>query len=179
MSRVVVTAALAVVPIAGLVAWAGRASGGPALQASPSASQSPPLVSFGRTVYEERCATCHGAALQTSKLRVDSRDGLLKGGAKGPAIVPGDPSASLLLPSDQSYLNWKVRIGEKELPYGLFIGDVLNFFIVALALFFFIVKFLGLIMRSKKEEAVAPPPPTRDQELLMEIRDLLRKEQPK
>jgi large conductance mechanosensitive channel len=36
----------------------------------------------------------------------------------------------------------------------------------------FIVKFLGLVMKAKKE--AAPPPPTRDQELLMEIRDLLK-----
>jgi large conductance mechanosensitive channel len=35
----------------------------------------------------------------------------------------------------------------------------------------FIVKFLGWLMQTKKEEA---PPPTKDQELLMEIRDLLK-----
>jgi large-conductance mechanosensitive channel len=29
-------------------------------------------------------------------------------------------------------------------------------------------------MKSQKEEAAAPPSPTKDQELLMEIRDLLR-----
>jgi hypothetical protein len=33
---------------------------------------------------------------------------------------------------------------------------------------------LGWIVRNKKQEAVAPPPPTKDQELLMEIRDLLK-----
>jgi large-conductance mechanosensitive channel len=30
-------------------------------------------------------------------------------------------------------------------------------------------------MKNKKEEAATPPPPTKDQELLTEIRDLLRK----
>jgi large conductance mechanosensitive channel len=45
---------------------------------------------------------------------------------------------------------------------------------VALVLYIFIVKFLGWIMKSKQQEAVAPPPPTKDQELLMEIRDLLK-----
>ena len=55
---------------------------------------------------------------------------------------------------------------------GQFLGDVLNFLIIALALFLFIVKFLGWILRTKKE---APPPPlTKDQELLIEIRDLLK-----
>jgi large conductance mechanosensitive channel len=43
-------------------------------------------------------------------------------------------------------------------------------------LFIFIVKFLGWLTKTKKQEAVAPPPPTKDQELLMEIRDLLRKQ---
>jgi large conductance mechanosensitive channel len=57
--------------------------------------------------------------------------------------------------------------------FGQFLGDVLTFLIVAFALFIFIVKFLGWILRRKKE---APPPPvlTKDQELLVEIRDLLK-----
>jgi hypothetical protein len=42
-------------------------------------------------------------------------------------------------------------------------------------LFLFTVKFLGWVMRAKKEEAADPPPLTIDQELLTEIRDLLRK----
>jgi large conductance mechanosensitive channel len=43
---------------------------------------------------------------------------------------------------------------------------------VAFVLYFFIVKFLDWIMKSKRE--APPPPPTRDQELLMEIRHLLK-----
>ncbi len=84
------------------------------------------------------------------------------------------PLVSVLLPGKQSYLDWKWVIRGKDVPYGLFLGEVVNFLIVALALFVFIVKFLGWVMRTKKEEAVAPPPPTKDQELLTEIRDLLR-----
>jgi len=38
------------------------------------------------------------------------------------------------------------------------------------------VKFLGWIMSTKKEEAKAPPPPTKEQELLTEIRDLLKQQ---
>jgi large conductance mechanosensitive channel len=87
------------------------------------------------------------------------------------------PLISLIVPGQQSYLEWKIQVGDKVIPYGLFLGEVINFLIVALALFFFIVKFLGWVMRTKKAEAVAPPPPTRDQELLMEIRDLLQKDQ--
>jgi len=85
------------------------------------------------------------------------------------------PLVSLIMPGEQSYLGWKLVIGAKEVPYGLFIGEVVNFVIVALALFIFIVKLLGWIMKFKKQEAAAPPPPTKDQELLMEIRDLLKK----
>jgi large conductance mechanosensitive channel len=83
------------------------------------------------------------------------------------------PLVSLLLPSQQGYLEWKLVVCEKEVPYGLFLGEVVNFLIVALVLFLFIVKFLGWVMRSKKEEAASPPPLTRDQELLTEIRDVL------
>jgi large conductance mechanosensitive channel len=48
--------------------------------------------------------------------------------------------------------------------------------IVALALFIFIfiVKFLGWLMRARKEEVAVAPPLTKDQELLAEIRDLLK-----
>ena len=88
------------------------------------------------------------------------------------------PLVSLVLPGEQGYQNWKVVVGEKEVPYGLFISEVVNFLIVALVLFLFIVKFLGWIMRTKKEEAAAPPPLTKDQELLAEIRDLLKAHPP-
>lgn len=84
------------------------------------------------------------------------------------------PIIGLLVPSQSGYLTWKLAIGAKEIPYGLFIGEVVNFVIIALALYLFIVKFLGFLMRSKKEEAVAPPAPTKEQLLLTEIRDLLK-----
>jgi len=85
------------------------------------------------------------------------------------------PLVSIVVPGKQSYLEWKWIIDGKEVPYGLFIGEVMNFLILALVLFLFIVKFLGWVMREKKEEAAAPPPPTKDQELLAEIRDLLKR----
>lgn len=84
------------------------------------------------------------------------------------------PTIGLLLPSEKGYLAWKLTVGAKEIPYGLFIGEIVNFVIVALALYIFIVKFLGFVMRTKKEEVTAPPAPTKDQQLLTEIRDLLK-----
>jgi large conductance mechanosensitive channel len=84
------------------------------------------------------------------------------------------PLIALLMPSEQGYLGWRWVIDGKEVPYGLFIGEIVNFLIVALALYIFIVKFLGFVMKEKKAEAAAPPPPpTKDQQLLTEIRDLL------
>ena len=42
------------------------------------------------------CFRCHTDD-EEGGLRLDSRDGMLKGGESGPAIVPGDPDASLLI----------------------------------------------------------------------------------
>jgi large conductance mechanosensitive channel len=84
------------------------------------------------------------------------------------------PLLGVFLPGQQGYLGWKWVIDGKEVPYGLFLGEVVNFLIVSLALFMFAVKFLGWVMRAKKDEAAAIPPLTKDQELLAEIRDLLK-----
>jgi large conductance mechanosensitive channel len=87
------------------------------------------------------------------------------------------PFISLLLPGQQGYLNWKIVVGAKEVPYGLFIGEVVNFLIIALVLFIFIVKFLGWLTASKQKAAataVAVPALTTDQQLLTDIRDLLK-----
>jgi large conductance mechanosensitive channel len=82
------------------------------------------------------------------------------------------PLVSLVLPAEKGYESWAVTLAGKSVPYGKFIGDVVNFLLVAFVLYLFIVKFLGWVMKSKKE--ASPPPPTKDQELLMEIRDLLK-----
>ena len=84
------------------------------------------------------------------------------------------PLVSLVMPSEHGYADWTFEVAGKPVPYGLFLAEVVNFLIVAFALYLFIVRFLGWLMKSKKDEAAAPPPPTKDQELLMEIRDLLR-----
>ncbi len=58
---------------------------------------------------------------------------------------------------------------------GLFLADVVSFLILAAALFFFIVKFLGWLMKAKAADAVvAAPEPTKEEKLLTEIRDLLK-----
>lgn len=84
------------------------------------------------------------------------------------------PTLGVLLPGKQGYLGWKLVIAGQEIPYGLFLGEVINFLIVSLALFLFIAKFLGWMMKIRKEEAAPAPAPSREQELLAEIRDLLK-----
>jgi len=86
------------------------------------------------------------------------------------------PFVSLLMPGEQSYLGWKLAVGAKEVPYGLFIGELVNFLVVAFALYLFIVKFLGWMMKTKKQEAAAAPPPapSKEEQLLTDIRDLLK-----
>jgi large conductance mechanosensitive channel len=86
------------------------------------------------------------------------------------------PLIGIVLPGEKGYEGWKAMIDGKPVPYGRFLGDIVNFLIVATALFIFIVKFLGWIMSFHKEEAKAEPPLTKDQELLSEIRDLMREQ---
>lgn len=52
-----------------------------------------------RPVLAEHCYSCHSAKAEKLKggLFVDSKDGLMKGGTSGPAIVPGKPEKSLLI----------------------------------------------------------------------------------
>ena len=60
--------------------------------------------------------------------------------------------------------------------YGLFIQNVVDFLIIALAIF---VVIRAMSRLQKKEEAQAPPPPppepSNEEKLLTEIRDLLKK----
>jgi len=42
------------------------------------------------------CVSCHQAAMAAGGLRVDAPDGLLQGGASGPAVIPGKAQKSLL-----------------------------------------------------------------------------------
>ena len=52
-----------------------------------------------RPILAERCYSCHSAASAEPKggLRLDSKEGVLKGGAHGAAVVPGDTAAGRLI----------------------------------------------------------------------------------
>jgi len=61
-----------------------------------------------RPLLAARCLGCHGDA-RVSGLRLDSREGVLKGGRRGPAAVAGDGAASLLVRAVR-------RDGELKMP---------------------------------------------------------------
>src|SRR6476661_3432862 len=73
-------------------------------------AQSDPAEKSARTVLEARCIACHGAA-RMSDLDLRERDTILKGGKRGPAIVPGKADESLLYKAIR-------RDGELQMPPG-------------------------------------------------------------
>ncbi len=50
-----------------------------------------------RPLLVEHCFKCHGNGKSKGGLSLASREGVLKGGDSGPALVPGDPAKSLLI----------------------------------------------------------------------------------
>ncbi|HZW29472.1 MAG TPA: PSD1 and planctomycete cytochrome C domain-containing protein [Isosphaeraceae bacterium] len=50
-----------------------------------------------RPILAEHCIRCHGPKKQESGLRLDSREGVLKGNDAGPVVVPGRPEESPLV----------------------------------------------------------------------------------
>ena len=115
---------------------------------------------------------------------VDMAVGIIIGAAFGKIVSSfvGDvvmPPIGLLIGGvDFSDLAITLKAAEGDIPavvlsYGKFIQTVLDFVIVAFAIFMGV----KVINRLKREEAAAPaepPAPTKDQELLTEIRDLLK-----
>jgi large conductance mechanosensitive channel len=66
------------------------------------------------------------------------------------------------------YENLYIQVGDARIMYGKFIQNVVDFVIIALVIFF-MVRLINHFRR--KEEAKAPP---RQEQLLEEIRDLLK-----
>jgi len=81
------------VVIFSLVSWLAVA----ARAATPTPAQLEFFEQRIRPMLANECYECHGAQKQKGKLRVDFRDGLLKGGDSGPAIISGDAKKSLLI----------------------------------------------------------------------------------
>jgi large conductance mechanosensitive channel len=95
------------------------------------------------------------------------------------------PLVSMAIPSSASYEKLQLvlashmedgkEVVDKAVTYGKFLADLLNFIIVAFVVFLFLKKLMSWMTRSKQQEAAAAAPPmSKDQQLLTEIRDLLK-----
>ncbi len=115
---------------------------------------------------------------------VDMAVGIIIGAAFGKIVSSfvGDvimPPLGLLIGGvDFSNLAITLKQAQGDAPavvlaYGKFIQTVIDFLIVAFAIFIG-VKAINQLKRKEAEAPSAPPVPTRDQQLLEEIRDLLK-----
>lgn len=77
----------------------------------------------------------------------------------------------VLKPADNT--NPAHKVAEVAIEYGAFINTVIQFIIIALAIFV-MVKAINRLNRKEEEKPAAPAPPPADVVLLTEIRDLLK-----
>ncbi len=83
--------------IATLKQWVAEGASWPEPVAAVSSKGGPDFVRDIQPIFANRCARCHGADLQKSQLRLDSRLGALRGGLSGKVIVPGRSADSVLI----------------------------------------------------------------------------------
>jgi large conductance mechanosensitive channel len=116
---------------------------------------------------------------------MDMAIGIIIGAAFGKIIssVVGDvimPPIGLLLGGvDFSNLAITLKAGSEGvepvlLKYGVFINSVIDFLIIAFAIFM-VVKGINSMKKKEEEKPAAPPAPSKEEVLLAEIRDELRK----
>ncbi len=115
---------------------------------------------------------------------VDMAVGIIIGAAFGKIVssLVGDvimpPLGALLGGVDFSNLAITIKAATVEAPavvigYGKFIQTVVDFLIVAFAIFM-VIKGMNSLKRKKEEAPAAPPAPTKSEVLLTEIRDALK-----
>ena len=120
---------------------------------------------------------------------IDMAVGIIIGAAFGKIVSSfvGDvimPPIGLILGGvDFSDLAGTLKAAEGATPavviaYGKFIQTIIDFLIISFAIFMGL-KAINTLKKKQEEEAAAPAGPTKDQELLTEIRDLLKSQQGK
>ena len=71
-----------------------------------------------RPLLAGQCFMCHGPKKQSSGLRLDSREAILRGGDRGAAIVPGQPEKSFLISAvrraDDLEMPPETKLSEKQ-----------------------------------------------------------------
>ena len=111
---------------------------------------------------------------------VDMAVGIIIGAAFG-KIVSSLVSDVLMPPigvimGSVSFSDLNIALGEGEeaatLNYGMFIDQIINFLIVAIAVFF-LIKAINSLKKKEEEKPEEPPKPSAEETLLTEIRDLL------
>ena len=65
-----------------------------------------------------------------------------------------------------------------SINYGVFLQTILDFVIISTAIFF-AIKGINKLQSAKEEAPAAPPAPTKEEQLLSEIRDLLKEQNKK
>ena len=83
------------------------------------------------------------------------------------------PLIAILIPGQRPYTHWQITVRGSTIHVGLLLGDIAHFLLISAILFLFLMKFLGWLMRPKKLDEAAPAL-SRQEELLTEIRDLLK-----
>src|SRR5205823_3985010 len=82
-----------------------------------SAAFAPDAVGFFETrvapVLAANCSACHNQRLRSSNLALDSRDGVLTGGNRGPSAKPGSPDDSMLIRAVEQTGDLKMPPGKK------------------------------------------------------------------
>jgi mono/diheme cytochrome c family protein len=77
----------------GAASFSARAGDGEAPDAPKAAVLSEEVLAL----FNRRCVECHGASKQSGKLRLDSLDGVFRGGKSGPAVTAGRSGESVLV----------------------------------------------------------------------------------
>ncbi|MGN0676407.1 MAG: large-conductance mechanosensitive channel protein MscL [Ruminococcus sp.] len=68
---------------------------------------------------------------------------------------------------------WSLSGEPPVLHYGAFLQAIINFILIAFCIFL-MIKAINIISKKKEEAPKEPPKPTKEEELLTEIRDLLK-----
>lgn len=110
---------------------------------------------------------------------VDLAVGVVIGGAFG-AIVTSLVSDIIMpiigvITGGVNFSSLSITVGDATITYGKFIQASFIFVIVAFALFM-VVKAMNAVKKKEDDKPAEPPKPSKEEELLIEIRDLLKKE---
>ncbi|PGW45513.1 large-conductance mechanosensitive channel protein MscL [Bacillus thuringiensis] len=74
------------------------------------------------------------------------------------------------------FTDLKITFGKSSIMYGNFIQTIFDFLIIAAAIFMFVKVFNKLTSKREEEKEEELPEPTKEEELLGEIRDLLKQQ---